>query len=105
MMIALLMGNIPLVQLLLSHVVETMVLNQADKQGQTLFIKAVKRGDEVVARDLLRREGLDINRKDKDGRSAFMHACDEGHEGLVKLLFEYPVIADDTANYNRNALM
>lgn len=105
MMIALLMGNIPLVQLLLSHVIETMVLNQADKQGQTLFIKAVKRGDEVIVKELLRREGLDINRKDKDGKSAFMHACDEGHEELVKLLFEFPVIVDDTDNNNRNALM
>ena len=76
-----------------------------DKLGQSLFLKVAKSNKELIVRELLKKEGIDVNKKDNDGKSPFMHACEEGHIKIAKLLFEIPCFIEDTDNHNRNALM
>ena len=66
----------------------------ADRDGETLLMKAADRGNVAEVQRLLA-AGAPVNAKDNDGETALMMAADDGHAAVVKLLLEAGAAVND----------
>ncbi|KUI62492.1 Serine/threonine-protein phosphatase 6 regulatory ankyrin repeat subunit B [Cytospora mali] len=66
------------------------IINHVDREGRTALLIALKKGDDNVARLLLRKGSpeIDVNLKDITGRTALHLAAERGNPNLVQLLLE-----------------
>ena len=58
-------------------------VNWADREGETLLMKAADRGQVAEVTRLLA-AGAQVNTKDNDGETALMMAADDGNAAIVK---------------------
>ena len=70
-------------------------VNQADREGKTLLMRAADRGLTAEVKRLLA-TGAQVNTKDNDGETALMMAADEGNAAVVKLLLDAGAYVNDT---------
>lgn len=63
-------------------------VNEKDRQGETVLLAAVKRGQLEIVREFLGWEGVDVNAQDNDGYSPLSVAVMTRNEELLRLLLE-----------------
>lgn len=85
LMIASMLGNREIVQLMLDYDAD---LNFYDNKGLTALMLASRNGQSDIV-ELLLNVGADINRQDKRGMTALMHAASFGHQRTVEVILKY----------------
>lgn len=82
-------ANPPLLQKLLTKIIDSQKTDQPDQNGKTILMRVVQMGDQELLQKLLQRGGVSVNEKDKEGNTALHYVISTRNNNIRDLLLQH----------------